>query len=578
MGFEEITIGKINSPDVFYFVPVHENYDVYKKQVREMNEFFNLKEERSGQKYPWTIKSMKYPKFIRRLKLSNVITCAAGYSEWKVLAHVIVQALVGNTSECKTYAVFDRIDNRTYHGDLVIKMKNEFRKKTFLEDTLRKEPKPRGNFFSLRKIYLHEGLVIAANHDGFNTLDEEPVETPMKSPIILPKLDLREMIEKEKKKQKSSLVKDDLRHLTEEEKKNSTFSEIDMNHDDDKPKKKSIFLGTDLKYLNELQIDASETPRLLEFFSCQSDKEFNFQDSKLDITSDFPEQKSLVPGADLRQLINGLKLKPSEDLKLDHSLKSNSEFEIYSENRDIKPNHQAEFVSKSFDRFDEEISENSIFKNMSREEKLESLKAVLSDDFYKPQVNSKEKEIGSKGVLEWPETELKKDDFETSSKHGEMKNNTVDFEAKITLKNSTVQVHKKLKAKSSPLRYFLDRDRQEQELAAKNAEFEEKMEKLTSKNGKPKVKYSPLRYFLEKDRKEKEVAAKNAEFERCHTNVKFEGKTQTKIRFNIDKAEEMSSIDEDKIISGFDLQNTGKRKEFLSKINRKKERRRTFRD
>ena len=47
MGFIEITVGKINSPDVFYFVPVHENYDVYKKQVREMNEFFNLKEERS---------------------------------------------------------------------------------------------------------------------------------------------------------------------------------------------------------------------------------------------------------------------------------------------------------------------------------------------------------------------------------------------------------------------------------------------------------------------------------------------------------------------------------------------------
>ena len=390
----------------------------------------------------------------------------------------------------------------------------------------------------------------------------------------VPKLDLREMIEKEKKKQKSSLVKDDFRHLIGEEKKNSTFSEIDMNHDDGKPKKKSIFLGTDLKYLNELQIDASENPRLLEFFSCQSDTEFNFKDSKLDTTSDFPEQKSLVPGADLRQLINGLKQKPSEDPKLDHSLKSDSEFEIYSENREIKPNHeifQAEFVSKSFDRFDEEISENSIFKNMSREEKLESLKAVLSDDFYKPQVNSKEKEIGSKGVLEWPETELKKDDFETFSKHGEMKNNEVDFEAKITLKNSTVQVHKKSKAKSSPLRYFLERDRQEQELAAKNAEFEEKMQKLTSENGKSKVKSSPLRYFLEKDRKEKEVAAKNAEFERCHTNVKFEEKTQTKIRFNIDKAEEMSSIDEDKIISGSDLQNTGKRKKFLSKINRKKD-------
>ena len=390
-------------------------------------------------------------------------------------------------------------------------------------------------------------------------------------PNTVPKLDLREMIEKEKKKQRSSLVKDDLRHLIGEEKKNSTFSEIDMNHDDEKPKKKSIFWGTDLKYLNELQKDASENPSLLEYFSCQSDAEVNFQDSELDTTSDFPEQKSLVPGADLRQLINGLKQKPSEDQKLDDSLKSDSEFEIYSENREIKPNHeifQAEFVSKSFDRFDEEISENSIFKNMSREEKLESLKAVLSDDFYKPQVNSKEQEIGSKGVLEWPETELKKDDFETFSKHGEMKNNKVDFEA---LKNSTVQVHKKSKAKSSPLRYFLDRDRQEQELAAKNAEFEEKMQELTSKNGKSKIKSSPLRYFLEKDKKEKEVAAKNAEFERCHSNVKSEEKTQTKIRFNIDKAEEMSSIDEDKIISGFDLQNTGKRKKFLSKVYRKQE-------
>ena len=85
------------------------------------------------------------------------------------------------------------------------------------------------------------------------------------------------------------------------------------------------------------------------------------------------------------------------------------------------------------------------------------------------------------------------------------------------------------------------------------------------------VKSSPLRYFLEKDKKEKEVAAKNAEFERCHSNVKSEEKTQTKIRFNIDKAEEMSSIDEDKIISGYDRQNTGKRMQFLSKVCRKKE-------
>jgi len=90
-----------------------------------------------------------------------------------------------------------------------------------------------------------------------------------------------------------------------------------------------------------------------------------------------------------------------------------------------------------------------------------------------------------------------------------------------------------------------------------------KIQELTSKNDKchdhkSKSKPSPLRYFLKKDKKEKEIAAKNAEFERCHTDVKFEEKTQTKIRFNIDKAEQMSSIDEDKIISGYDLQNTGK--------------------
>ena len=54
-------------------------------------------------------------------------------------------------------------------------------KKTLLEDILNKEPKPSGNFFSLRKIYLNEGLVIAANHDGFNTVDEEAVETPINS-------------------------------------------------------------------------------------------------------------------------------------------------------------------------------------------------------------------------------------------------------------------------------------------------------------------------------------------------------------------------------------------------------------
>ena len=516
------------------------------------------------------------------MKLSNVINCAAGYGEWKVLAHVIVEALVGKTSECKTYAVFDRIDNRTYHGDLVIKMKNDFKKKNFLEDILSKEPKPSGNFFSLRKMYLNEGVVKADDHDGFNqgcctiylpgfnTVDEEPEELSMKScksrnnwsnrRCFLPKFDLRQLIENEK--QKASLVED----LIREEKNNSMVSEIDMKHNDEKPKKKSIFLGTDLKYLDELQFDASENPRLLEFFSGQSDAESNFQDSKLEATNNFPEQKSLVP--DLSQFISELKIKPSEDLKLNDSLQSNSEFKIFSKNGEIKPSHKifrAEFVTESLERFDEEIVENSIYKNMSKEEKLETVRTVLFDDFDEPQVNFKENKIESKEVkMEWPGTELKKDESEKLSKHGEIENHRIEFEAKITSKNSTVQIHKKLKkVKSSPLRYFLERDRKEQEIAAKNAEFEEKIQELTSKNDKchdhkSKSKPSPLRYFLKKDKKEKEIAAKNAEFERCHTDVKFEEKTQTKIRFNIDKAEQMSSIDEDKIISGYDLQNTGK--------------------
>ena len=166
-----VKTSSIGSPKTFT------NFELYLKKFNRFNcnEIDQIQTPSQGQ---------KYPKFIRRLKLSNVINCAAGYGEWKVLAHVIVQALVGNTSECKTYAVFDRIDNRTYHGDLVIKMKNEFRKKNFLEDILSKEPKPRGVFFSLRKIYLNEGVVIAANNDEFNTVDEEPVETPMKPPEI----------------------------------------------------------------------------------------------------------------------------------------------------------------------------------------------------------------------------------------------------------------------------------------------------------------------------------------------------------------------------------------------------------
>ena len=114
--------------------------------------------------------------------MSNVVSCAAEYGDWKILAHVIAETLVGKTSECKTYAVFDNIDDRTYHGDLVIQMKNNSKKNAFLEKVLTKEPKPRGNFFSLKRIYLNEGVVTAVNHNGFNTVDEEQEEVEIQSP------------------------------------------------------------------------------------------------------------------------------------------------------------------------------------------------------------------------------------------------------------------------------------------------------------------------------------------------------------------------------------------------------------
>ena len=41
MGFVEITIGKIKSPDVFYFVTVDEDHEVCNRQVREMKECEN---------------------------------------------------------------------------------------------------------------------------------------------------------------------------------------------------------------------------------------------------------------------------------------------------------------------------------------------------------------------------------------------------------------------------------------------------------------------------------------------------------------------------------------------------------
>ena len=100
-----------------------------------------------------------------------------------------------------------------------------------------------------------------------------------------------------------------------------------------------------------------------------------------------------------------------------------------------------EFVknSKEYSSLGEiiEIAKNYIYKNMSKEELLDSLKDVLSDDFNETQVNSKEIRIESKDVkMEWPGTELDK-----LSKHGEIENNRIEFEVKITSKNSTVPIH-----------------------------------------------------------------------------------------------------------------------------------------
>ena len=125
-------------------------------------------------------------------------------------------------TECKTYAIFDHIDDRTYHGDLVIQMKSDSKKNTFLDKVLTKEPKPTGNFFSVKRIYLNEGLVTAVNHDGFNTVDEEQEEVEMHSPENLTKSDSTQC-----ENQKSSIDDSIPRHLIEKEKRKITRSAAD---------------------------------------------------------------------------------------------------------------------------------------------------------------------------------------------------------------------------------------------------------------------------------------------------------------------------------------------------------------
>ena len=212
MGFEEIIIGKIKSPNEFYFVPVDEDHKVYNRQVREMKEFVNLKEKPENC-------HLKYPEFIRRLVLSNVVECKDKDGNWKILASFIAESC---NDECKTYAIFDHIDGRTYHGDLVIQMKSDSKKNTFLDEVLTKEPKPTGNFFSVKRIYLNEGLITAVNHDGFNTVDEEQEEVEMHSPENLTKSDSTQC-----ENQKSSIDDNIPRHLIEKEKRKITRSAAD---------------------------------------------------------------------------------------------------------------------------------------------------------------------------------------------------------------------------------------------------------------------------------------------------------------------------------------------------------------
>ena len=115
-------------------------------------------------------------------------------------------------------------------------MTNQTEKENFLDGYLTKEPKPTGNFFSLKRIYLNEGLAIANNDVGFQSVGEE-TELSQEN-VALASSDLRHVIEKERKKKKENdLTREntigvqsddgDLKHVTEKEGMNLTY-EKDM--------------------------------------------------------------------------------------------------------------------------------------------------------------------------------------------------------------------------------------------------------------------------------------------------------------------------------------------------------------
>ena len=109
-------------------------------------------------------------------------------------------------------------------------MTNQTEKENFLDGYLTKEPKPTGNFFSLKRIYLNEGLAIANDDVGFKSVYEDEGNG------TLANSDLRHVIEKERKKKKENdLTREntiggqsddgDLKHVTEREGMNLTDEE-----------------------------------------------------------------------------------------------------------------------------------------------------------------------------------------------------------------------------------------------------------------------------------------------------------------------------------------------------------------
>jgi len=216
MALEKITIGKIKAPDVLYFVSFDGDENVYKDQARQMKEFFDHKQGK-----------VRPPSFIKRLILLDLESIPERYGGWNVRAHVIIQGLVGINQRIKTYAVVKRSEKRTYYGDLVVHFQSESEKSKFLKEYLTKTFHPKGNLFSLRKIYIQEELAVSTDTDCFVTVNgnEDGAKTKIRTSHpkatrklvsdghrlipdyrLLPENDLRHIIEAEKKK----LVKQNL--------------------------------------------------------------------------------------------------------------------------------------------------------------------------------------------------------------------------------------------------------------------------------------------------------------------------------------------------------------------------------